>query len=329
MNFTKSKWNKNIIYFYLIFLITISCTTGHDEILENQNYLIANNLMKFNDFKEFNEKIQFLNQLNQDEFDEWVLENNPNSLYHIEVEDIFLNSLPREYHAILNINSEFILGDKLIWLNEEKLYEFDLNKNINDLKLDIDNLKLIGEIKVENKEEEAFENLVEENSNMTQGRSNIYQGVIDSRHQLEFKAYSFKDCSNQQKNINSNLKYVHELIAVQTVMYGTGISHLYLRVKLEYLKKRWRAAGEPRNMDVNINVTGTYLQFNHGGLVPSSGSNIYKRSYTCSGDQQILLKTSDTYSPQFGYPFWSVQVTGTIYHELHGGYYPWNNRSDW
>ncbi len=329
MKFIKSKMNKNIIYFYLISLFTLSCTTNHDNILENENNMITNDLLKFNDFKEFNEKIEFLNQLNQDEFDKWIIENNPNSLYHVEVENEFLNNLPREYRAILNMKSEFALGDKLIWLNEEKLYEFDLNKDINHLKVDIDELKVIGEIKVQARGEEIPENLFEENTNITQGRSNIYQGVIDSRHQLEFKAYSFKDCSNQQKNINSNLKYVHELIAVQTVMYGTGISRLYLRVKLEYLKKRWRAAGEPRNMDVNINISGTYLQFNHGGNVPSFGSNFYNLSYTCSQDQQILLKTSDTYSPQFGNPFWSVQVTGTIYHELHGGYYPWHNNSNW
>lgn len=307
-------------------LLLFSCSDNQEEISTSESLSQPKKettILHFKTFEEFNKKIDELSNLEDGELDRWVYENNPNSLYFIASENESLNSLPNSYKAILNSNSEFILGNKVVWYHLGKLYEFKENDNINKLKQHPENLNAVGEINV------TIQKL---SNNNAQARTNIGQGQVEARHQLEFRGTQFKDCSNNYRTINGIYKYVHELMTVQSTYYSSGAySRLYLRVKLEWYagRRKWRSASEPRDININLNLTGTQLKFANGVIINTTGSDNVNVNYTCSGDKTILLKTSDGYGREGGDPFWSVQTSGTIDHQLHGGYHSWLNYAVW
>lgn len=206
-------------------------------------------------------------------------------------------------------------------MHSSNLYEFHVDDNIETLKKNVTKLIPIGKIEVK---------INDISDDKSTHRTNIGQNLLDGRHQYEFYGYNYIDCSNNYRSMNALFKYVHELMTVQTVYPQTAaLSRLYLRIKLEYKASSWKSAGEPRDINVNLNISGTDLHFANGVIVPIHGSDIVNYNYSCSGDQTILLKESDGYGIGAGNPYWGVQVTGTIDHQLHGGYYHWTNYATW
>lgn len=318
---------KTISNFFILLTLAIllnGCADS-ENILQEEKSINSKSRINFSSVEDFNKKIDFLNTFDNEGLKLWTKENNIQSLLTSEklnnASDEQLINLPDAYKAILNENSEFVIGTKIIWLNNGSLYEFNEGDDVEGLKKNVRELKPIGKISVKtNNISEAHLQL----------KTQINQGQLNSKHQYEFTGSAWLDCSNNYHTISGLYKYVHELMTVQTVFYqSTANSKLYLRVKLEWRSSRWKSASEPRDININLNISGTKLRFANGVVLPIYGSDSVNLYYTCSGDQTILLKSSDGYGIQGGNPYWEAEVTGTIQHQLHGGYSSWTNYATW
>lgn len=309
----------NLSFALLLILLFTNCSNpspvSNEEI--KTEIEIEPNRIIFKNFDEFNNLINKLENLNIDELESWIIENNKNSLYFSLKEDQdtdsknnFLNNLPNSYKAVFNENFEIIISDKIVLLNKGKLFSFEIENYTSSTQLDLDNMEPVGNIQISFLDSEEADNRLM--------RTNIGQNQLEARYQYEFNGNYYYDCSGNYRYTGARLKYVHELMTVQTTFGYAAYSKLYLRVKLEWRgRRRWKAAGEPRDFTVNINLTGTYLAFNNGLVIDTFGSNSYYQTFTCSGDQTILLKSSDSYGLQGGAPIWSVETSGSISHKLH------------
>ncbi len=318
----KAKLRSGFFYVLTVLSLTFllqSCTRNEIDSASTEKIelKVKNERTNFENYQVFNEKIDELSRLNNEELEQWIRENNPNSLYDElkgdpTLNDEYLKDLPDAYKAIFNSDSEIVMSNKIIWLNKEKLYEFNISDDTRLLKNSLDKLKQIGSIKIN------FSDPKRVSDNSLSNRVSIGQNQLDARYQHEFRGVYYYNCEGTRIDNNARFKYVHELMTVQTVFGAAGASKLYLRVKLEWKgRRRWKPASEPRDINININLSGTYLRFNNGVVITISGPNSISLNYTCSGDKTILLKSSDSYGLLGGAPNWSVQSTGTISHKLH------------
>ncbi len=320
----KTKLRGNFFYVLTVLSLTFlleSCTSNEIDSTSTEKIELKeqNERIDFETSQLFNKKIDELSNLNKEELEEWIRENNPNSLYDQlkgdpALNDEYLENLPDAYKAIFNSDSEIVISNKIIWLNKEKLYEFNISDDTKLLKNSLDKLKQIGLIKISFSDPKAI------SDNSLSNRVSIGQDQLEARYQYEYNNNSHHyNCSGTFiGGNNARLKYVHELMTVQSVVWSSAASKLYLRLKLEWKsRRRWKPASEPRDMNININLSGTYLRFSSGLVINTFGSNYVNLNYTCSGDKTILLKSSDSYGLQGGAPYWSVQSTGTITHRLH------------
>ncbi|WP_019039384.1 hypothetical protein [Psychroflexus tropicus] len=312
---------KTILFFTAITFLSCSDEEPTYESEPYQDVEQEISIVKFETFDEFNALIDELSNISEDELEFWIEQNNPDALYHSKKNTEKLNDLPESYLAILNSENEFKIGNKTLWLYEEKLYEFEQGQNKKDLKLNVKDLKPVGEIIVK----------IHGNDPKT---TIVGQGQLNAKYKHEFNGYQYKDCSNNLRNINAKFIYVHELMSVESGLHATArYSRLYLRVKLEWRgRKKWKPAGEPRNISVNLYLHDTKLSFYNNGI--PSISLVYDPSsvnvsFDCSGDRTILLKTSDSYGIGAGSPRWIVNTTGSIAQEFHGGYYYWSHFANW
>jgi len=359
----------------LLFAVTLffSCTQEDNEV--NSTEFTSKEHMYFKSPKDLYTTIDQISQYDEEELDSWATNNNPGSLYssilNNEINNIDLLKIPRAYTAILNKNSEFILNDKIIWLNNGTYYQFDFEEDREVLKMNISLLKPIGKLTItstpilaspppsegddEIDPDEGSGGSGSGGSGGTSGCNPGNTGAItgvgypgnnqtntlkadasenhgyEARYQAEFDGKIYKDCSNTEKCINARLKYVHELQTVYTQI-STGhsvFSHaiLYLNVKLEYKSTwSWKEAGEPRDIDINLDVSG--ITFNGGTSVSYTiNKSSVNESYTCkTGIIQIPLKAVD-YFWVTGNPYWDITIPPTSYidHRIHGNYYRWLN----
>jgi hypothetical protein len=317
---------KTILFFTAITFLSCSDKELTYEGEQSQNVEEKISIVKFENFDEFNKLIDQLSFLSNDELEYWIEQNNPDALYSSNKVKEDQYNLPESYLAIFNSQSEIKFQDKILWLNASNIYELELNNDRTFLKNDVDNLKPIGEISVKvyklNNQDDPKSTIVDSN------------GGLSAKYQHEFQGLEFRDCSNNYRSINARLKYVHEILSIQSFFgLGAASSKLYLRVKLEWRGRgSWKRAGEPRNISVNLNLNNTKLSFFTNGI--PSETLIYNPSsinvnYTCSGDKSILLKSSDSYGTGAGYPSWIVNTSGTISQELHGGYHEWSHFANW
>jgi hypothetical protein len=320
------KKNITIIFrvlFYILIISFQSCADSENISLHENSNVNSHKRVNFSSVEDFNKEIDVLSGLDNDRLKLWAKENNTQSLLISEelnnITDEQLINLPDPYKAILNKNSEFVIGTKIIWLNNGSFYEFNESDEIEVLKKNVSELKPIGVISVKTN------NISDANL-----KTQIGQNQLNSKYQYEFTGSAWLDCSNNYHTITGLYKYVHELMTVQTVLYQSAAnSKLYLRIKLEWRSSSWKSASEPRDIVTNLNISGTQLRFTNGVVVPIYGSDSVNLSYTCSGDQTILLKSSDGYGLEGGSPYWNAEISGTIQHQLHGGYSSWTNYVAW
>ncbi len=284
--------------------------------------------VSFADFEAFEKKIDELSKLSNDELLFWVNDNNPYSLLNKEkpendLEDFTLNNLPDAISALFNKDSELIIGNKIIWLDDESLYEFDIEdeENLNKLKSDTKNLSPIGKIEL------SF--YIPKNDNNTSLANKVILNAgnhIDARHQHEFSPSQIIRCNGQSYPSSGIYKYVHELMTVRIVYAGNqSISYLYLRLKLEWYQgsNNWGVASEERLIVTNLSINSS-LRYNGGySYVPTTyavndGLSL-NNTYYCSTNQTILLnRSTSTYNSSLN-PQWHISISGTITHSLWGG----------
>jgi len=298
------------------------------------NLLLETGILSFSSFEDFNNSIVELSQMEDEELLTWEKENNPNSLLTTLSEkgfdsDSYLNNLPNSYKAIFNGNSQILVEDKVIYMDEEgKLYEFPKTSNLENLKTQIKAQEPLGSINV------SYIALDKTTDGNASSRVTMGPNTLNAKYQFAFPGSYYKDCgSNTPRALGAEFKYVHELQTVETRLpLCIAGAQLFLRMKLEYRfrsNRPWQAAGEKRTINVNLNLNGVTL--NNGTNIQLSGSDYVTGSYTCSGDKTILLKyTPNSYDTCLSYTAnWSIATSGTLSQAMNGGYNPWSHSANW
>jgi hypothetical protein len=196
--------------------------------------------------------------------------------------------LPNFFQVILNSKAEFQVGNIIVFVSEGKSYEIPYSQE-NSLKVNgVFDKRLLIEIPSYN-----FENILVENRE--NGRN-----YADAKYQYE---YHFG---------GHTYKQVFEIAATKFKLPGTSSSgsFLYMRMKLEYLKRRtfgspiWTPAGENRTTLVN-NFNGSssynnqsYTSRNHYINEPYTTSNQNKEFYLNEvyGSSHLIDPSKWTYS---------------------------------
>lgn len=253
--------------------------------------------------EEFNDTYLLLAKMDsREELVYWAQSKGHNTLLFST--DTLIEAYSDALKTIFNEDSEYELGDKIIWLNKGILYEFP-KKNENEIKALKSNLNksyIVGKVSINNSRSSALKSTVLPINN------------IDARHQKEFTQYYYQPCGGSLSQISGLRKYVHEIYDISYVYGPTAYSYLHLRIKLEFYKtsrpRSWKPAGEQREID--INVSGTAYMYPGG----SGGSFSKVESYDCSGDIDLLI---DSMYGGYPYtPYWVVSMSGQIYQHVKG-----------
>ena len=310
---------------FLLAVLFFSCSKEQENSYESHALENKELKLSFANFEEFENKINELSQKNDGDLETWIREYNPNALL-IELKndtliDSFYEYLPNAYKAVFDKEGEITVNNKKVRLVDGNLYEYSTEKSFDH------GSKLIGSISIDAIDTKTKKNLAL--------RTYLDGNDLDAKYQHEFWGSRKEDCSGNNTNMyNSNYKYkyVHELYTVTTRHGSTGISRLYLRMKLEYKFKRrdWKRAGEKRDINVSMNLQNISFT-NRGFSVPISGQNFVNHNFNCTNDREILLKyTPNSFIWQSGDILqWSVSTSGTITHQIHGGYNKWVNNAIW
>ena len=90
--------------------------------------------LTFETFEEYQKQLNNLKLLEQSKLEQWITENNPNSLYsYIQKHEDYIRKLPNHYKAIFNENFEINLDNQILWLDFKSgnLYTFSGTIDLN------------------------------------------------------------------------------------------------------------------------------------------------------------------------------------------------------
>ncbi|EZH71702.1 hypothetical protein ATO12_05930 [Aquimarina atlantica] len=316
---------KKIIFLLFIMTVIISCEKGDVNSIEQETNIESTvesktNRFSFKDWNEFNDLYTKFSKLSMEELE-------INSFFSFDRD---LEVSPA-IQGILNDDSEFELGGKIIWFTNGKFYELDEGE-ITVQKSSIENLKEVGSVSY------TRINPKGETTNNVSDIGAVKRVVVDNQYEFRKQRY-VENCGsgNTQGPSPRAFKYVHEVYAEHLNTGGPFEVHSYrifLRVKLEYNRKRrkWRLSGERR--EISINLTNNSFLRNHNGPVSSHPSDVNNRSVVfssaCATHQTILLN-SVTAPGEIAGAHWDINVNGTITEKMYGDVERnrWRDRINW
>jgi hypothetical protein len=292
---------KYAFLFFLLGVVTMSCSK------EKSDNTPASDRLSFKDQAEFNDTYLMLSKMDAEELNAWAANKNHKTL--LNSTDLSVADYSDALKTILNEDSEYELGGSIIWFNNGQLYAFAKDKasNLKALKQNPDKSSIIGNIRVQKIDDSKLKSV------------NIGLGNGDARNQFQFTQQYYQPCGGTRNALSGVRKYVHEIYD-ESIASNPGpvyYSYLHLRIKMEYQghnwlgKHVWRAAGEQREIRVNVSGSANMYPSGVGG-----GFNIPNVSYDCSGDKDFLIMQVTGAYPAT--PSWTVSMSGTIYQHVKG-----------
>ncbi|NLW30400.1 MAG: hypothetical protein GXY77_02975 [Fibrobacter sp.] len=271
--------------------------------------------------QEFFDTYSSLSNMSREELDVWEQKNHHSSL--LNSDDQSLLAYSDAFRTVLNTNSEFEIGDSIIWFYLGNLYAVSKHeeKKLLEIQHNPEAFEAVGCVEI---------HLVTPNNEDALNKVNLGFSGLDARNQYQFTQQSYHPCNGTWKQLVGRRKYVHEIyaqsVAIKLMDNITQInSQLYLRIKLEFRnsKGKWRAAGEHRNIDINVSGSAQLTSC-------SSKAISLNASFNCSGDQTIYLSSNSFLWPSDitsakGVTNWKVSLNGTIYQHVRGD----NNSNAW
>lgn len=271
---------------------------------------VENGRLVFATNEEYLNLVKNLSQMNDEELAGWSSSHNfRSSLDEVSENSLDSDIIPNSIRALLNKDYEVQIENHIVWYNKGFRHFIPTNdiSKLKTIKLDPSQSKLKGEYHATPIAEEP-----------ASGRINLSIGSFDARNQKEFYYL------NQG---GSRRKYVHFLEAYYETAptnFGYDVySQLYLRLRLEwYGSSRWRLSGETRNSSVNINYSVSFRASAPYIVWPFDGSfytgSISQSFLNYSGDNTKVLIAQRADPHYYGdpTPYWSVEITGTIYHKI-------------
>lgn len=296
-----------------------SCSDGLiDEQTNQLPVKVENGRMVFLNSKVLYETIDKLNFMDDDAKKNWSNQFGFNSFFDLSSNDesmlddeSSISNVPISFQRILNKNAEYQINDTIVWYNKG-IKHFIPNQDeslLEKIKKNPELSTIKGEYFFSTFEERDTEN----------ARTTISLNGLDARHQREFSYYG------------NRRKYVHELYTyTETVGVSSGYTfhtELHLKIKLEWYgssSRKWRPAGESRQMNYSINYSIRVVNINTGYTfisIPNSGyfTGNLANNVTRSSDVDLLIGSAigtTIYPDYFGHPTWDVEISGSIYHKI-------------
>jgi hypothetical protein len=303
---------KKTILFLSIVFIVFACSKEVSVVnVENVVNVKQNDRLSFKNAKEFFDTYKKLSNFSsKDELQFWAQNQNHTTLLYSN--DSTIENYSVALKTILNKDSEYELGDDIVWFNNGKLYSFSKSEEsiINTLKMTPNKCNVIGSIVLQ----EMGTNNLKSTSLSTNGLSAIYQ--------KEFYQWYYQPCGGTLAAVFGLRKHVYEIYA-ECIHMGSGYLSYYagythLRVKLEWKGSQdWQHAGEQREISINVSGSANAVESNGGNgesaVIPFSFPN---QTYDCSGDIDLLLANFESLMPSY----WTVSMTGEIYQKVKGDF---------
>jgi len=290
---------KKHILFLIMFVFAISCSKE-----KNKDYNLIHDRLSFKNMSEFNTSYLMLSKMtSKEELQFWAQTKNHSTL--LNSNDTNIEQYSNVLKTILNKDSEYELGDSIIWFNNGNLYAFAKNEqaNISALKTNPNKCHLMGYVSLS----------IIENSKLKSANLGLHG--LDARNQKTLYEQYYQPCGGNLIAHTGMRKYVHEIYDESIAASGVIQSHLHLRIKLEYQgSKGWKAASELTEINVNV-VSGSYM-YPSGEPKPMQPPpyHAFSEYHNCSGTLDIMLLNVNDSNNQY----WVVSIEGSIYQKIMG-----------
>jgi hypothetical protein len=324
-----------------------------ERVVERSELRVEQGRLVFNDFEHFLQVAEQLDGLSEEELDQWEHSKGIASLrsalkqYYADSSELIDEKLeglasfnfPKTFQSLINTDGECRLGDDLIWYHD-------------GLKHYVPNADeaLLAQIKtnpalsaITAKAGATTEDVASETNRVTLGANSL-----DARHQWEFWQYSYYGYPNRGRR-----KYVHEIVTYseQNTLYEICkkkgcykcevelcpvsyyfYSTAFVRIKMEWRGKRWRPAGENREILYNLALEGILRVWDGGALVYTNTNSYFaSRPLFIGRDTYVTIASFSGSGPTWIsdglFIRWELDVSGNIQQRVVGdSNSPWNNQ---
>jgi hypothetical protein len=319
---------KILLFLFGMVILGLGCTKEIKDPLRPSP--IVNDRLVFQNFDEFYKTyLTLAKNSSEDELAYWAQCKDHSTL--LNSSDTTLYEYSTVFRAILNKNSEFELGNDIIWFNNGNFYTLPKGEsNVEAFKCNPDTSMKVGLINIKPVIERNDKGAIIWNNN-----------TLDSRNQLEFWQSSYQSCGEALIIGGGWRKYVHEVYGESfIILSGVGYhiySSLWLKIKLEWKGNRggWKVAGEQRNIkltDLHGTAWWGWPQTYVADLDIEYADSCFTNYGSFRGEKLVWLTGlgGEEYEGQADY--WDLTLTGTIYQHVIGDDMSqawWNGPSLW
>jgi hypothetical protein len=287
-------------FFLFLFVATISCTKETTKIVPNE--AAKSDRLIFRDFKEYLSTTSMLSRISSTtDLQLWAQERGHSTL--LSDTSSTLANYPPALRTILNKDSEFQMGDSIVWFNKGNFYTYSREStNTKDLKSNPNLYKISGSVTT---------SILNSSSART---TTILSNSVHAEFQYQFTQHAYQPCGGSITYADGNRKFISELADV-TTNYGTSYGNiLYLRIKLEWKGSSWKEASEQRDITYNFDGTIQYwVGQNYTNLLPLHTSGVFSCATGNPYSGNLWIPEQDQYGASlWGVPHWVVNLSGTV-----------------
>jgi hypothetical protein len=215
--------------------------------------------------------------------------------------------LPESFQKVLNSDGEIEIGNQIVWYHNG--FKYFINKADKAKLNEIKNNPTAADV-----EKISVGSKVIPVNTLNETGARTWMGLAngpDARHQREFW---------QNAPAAGNRKYVHEIQAY-TDAYFDGVFYVWntrviLRIKMEWKGKKWKPAGETREISYNLTCNNVLYAPPFAYVIPPNA--VLTGGATQSGDFQVMVAQANGSGTFGGGSGWDVELRGTIYQHVVG-----------
>ena len=286
--------------FLFLCVFILSCTKENTKNTPTESS--KSDRLLFKDCKEYSETSMMLSKMTSiTDLQIWAQEKGHSTLLFDE--DTTLSNYSPSLKTILNKDSEFQLGDSIVWFHSGNFYTYAKNSNVTvDLKANPELYKRSG--------------YVTSSKISSSSKGNLYEGGNCPLVTGNFNQTHYVSCDGLHiTNGTGTRKWVAELRDQTSLIdYSYWESTLWLVLKLEWKGSGgWAEASEER--DVHYNINGTVSFHNNGQSIPmvllhTSGVLTCANGHPVSYNLWIPESIMSPYSHGEGVIYWAVSLNG-------------------
>jgi hypothetical protein len=297
------------IIFFILCLSVLSCKKEMPITYPSES--VKSDRLIFKDFKEYCQTDSTLSKMTSiTDLQFWAQKKGHSTLLFDT--DSTLVDYPPSLKTILNKDSEFQIGDSIVWFHSGNLYSYSKDANyIEDLKRKPETFRRSGYIK---------SSII--SSRYLNKTTIVDMNTVHPDFQYQFYRTAYQPCGGTISYATGLRKWVTEVRDVTATNTAPFYySTLYIVIKLEWKVSSWKESlTEQKNISYNIGGTIEYhLGQQSVSLVPQHFSEIY----SCSKGNQVtgnlwVNEANYNASSLWNTPYWVVNLSGGVTQQILG-----------